>query len=253
MASTSSALPALLGRLSGLVAAAGIATGKVQPSEPSQDTNEDVLAMLPRACMETPPSSTSFDLQERCSTIGDLSAVATPASTRFSPSEAYSYPCNLVVQNTFLDFSSEATVVLQRRRTRSLEPSRRKDHDEETSISNVGVGGVSNKIAYNTIAPAVTLTAQVPRLVVLPSTGSEHHNSSNCRPCGFFWKPGGCLNGSRCEFCHICHPSEKKRRQKAKKALLKAQMAAMQAAAAKALTTPNTCMSYGEACDGRPL
>lgn len=39
---------------------------------------------------------------------------------------------------------------------------------------------------------------------VPPSLGSALHASGQCKPCGWFWKPEGCKNGSQCFHCHLC-------------------------------------------------
>mmetsp|Transcript_154461 Transcript_154461/g.375014 ORF Transcript_154461/g.375014 Transcript_154461/m.375014 type:complete len:132 (+) Transcript_154461:109-504(+) len=36
------------------------------------------------------------------------------------------------------------------------------------------------------------------------------HQAGTCRPCGFFWRPGGCAKGAACTFCHICKPNHLK-------------------------------------------
>jgi len=41
------------------------------------------------------------------------------------------------------------------------------------------------------------------------SVGSLQH-PSECKPCGWFWKPGGCQNGKDCRHCHLCPESELK-------------------------------------------
>jgi len=43
------------------------------------------------------------------------------------------------------------------------------------------------------------------------SVGSLQH-PSECKPCGWFWKPGGCQNGKDCRHCHLCPQSELKAR-----------------------------------------
>eukprot|EP00929_Paragymnodinium_shiwhaense_P000677 TRINITY_DN100910_c0_g1_i1.p1 TRINITY_DN100910_c0_g1~~TRINITY_DN100910_c0_g1_i1.p1 ORF type:complete len:271 (-),score=18.74 TRINITY_DN100910_c0_g1_i1:696-1508(-) len=68
----------------------------------------------------------------------------------------------------------------------------------------------------------------------LPSVGSLAHYTGDCRPCGFFWKAGGCSNAADCKFCHICDAQEKKRRTKTRKNVIKAQ----------ALSQFIPCMSY---------
>eukprot|EP00429_Kryptoperidinium_foliaceum_P054535 CAMPEP_0176080110 /NCGR_PEP_ID=MMETSP0120_2-20121206/40069_1 /TAXON_ID=160619 /ORGANISM="Kryptoperidinium foliaceum, Strain CCMP 1326" /LENGTH=294 /DNA_ID=CAMNT_0017413871 /DNA_START=107 /DNA_END=991 /DNA_ORIENTATION=+ len=49
------------------------------------------------------------------------------------------------------------------------------------------------------------------------SVGSVLHNSGTCRPCAWFWKPGGCTNGVQCRHCHACPPGELQRRKKDKR------------------------------------
>jgi len=49
-----------------------------------------------------------------------------------------------------------------------------------------------------------------------PSHGSTLHGSGNCRPCAWFWKPGGCQNGKDCGHCHLCPEGEIKTRKKNK-------------------------------------
>lgn len=34
------------------------------------------------------------------------------------------------------------------------------------------------------------------------------HSRGECRPCAWFWKPSGCLNGAGCRHCHECPPGE---------------------------------------------
>mmetsp|Transcript_45515 Transcript_45515/g.106394 ORF Transcript_45515/g.106394 Transcript_45515/m.106394 type:complete len:328 (-) Transcript_45515:302-1285(-) len=64
----------------------------------------------------------------------------------------------------------------------------------------------------------------------LPSQGSQLHGSGECRPCAWFWKPSGCLNGAECRHCHICPPGEVKNRKKGKLAMLRLGLATPKAA-----------------------
>lgn len=48
------------------------------------------------------------------------------------------------------------------------------------------------------------------------SLGSFAHEGGNCRPCAFFWKSVGCLQGQDCTFCHVCDSGAMKARKKAK-------------------------------------
>jgi len=50
----------------------------------------------------------------------------------------------------------------------------------------------------------------------LVSLGSAEHGSGNCKPCGFFWKAGGCRNGQLCCHCHLCPEGAVRQRRKAK-------------------------------------
>lgn len=52
-----------------------------------------------------------------------------------------------------------------------------------------------------------------------PSPGSASHGTGYCRPCAWFWKPGGCQNGLQCAHCHLCPEGEIKARKKARQTL----------------------------------
>jgi len=105
----------------------------------------------------------------------------------------------------------------------------------ESSIANVGVGCGSAEVPYHPgalcvdladdamAAPATTSFEEKDeqQTLELPSIGSSAHRFGGCVPCGFFWKSRGCVNGERCEYCHLCDSREKKRRQKAKKKFFK--------------------------------
>ncbi|CAE7472296.1 GekBS024P [Symbiodinium natans] len=68
----------------------------------------------------------------------------------------------------------------------------------------------------------------------LASQGSNFHGNGNCRPCAWFWKPTGCLNGEECRHCHMCPPGEVKNRKKNKLAMLRLGLATPTAAATNA-------------------
>lgn len=55
----------------------------------------------------------------------------------------------------------------------------------------------------------------------LPSRGSVYHATGECRPCSWFWKPAGCLNGAECGHCHACPQGEIKARKKQRTAMLR--------------------------------
>jgi len=56
---------------------------------------------------------------------------------------------------------------------------------------------------------------------VLPSAGSANHGLGLCRPCGFLYK-GGCSEGVKCTFCHICLPGSIELERKMKRKFVKA-------------------------------
>lgn len=73
------------------------------------------------------------------------------------------------------------------------------------------------------------------------SVGSALHASGMCKPCGWFWKPGSCSNGSECRHCHLCPPGELLQRRKEKMATFKQQARLrMQAKAASRRTGGGT-------------
>eukprot|EP00929_Paragymnodinium_shiwhaense_P029346 TRINITY_DN16831_c0_g1_i1.p1 TRINITY_DN16831_c0_g1~~TRINITY_DN16831_c0_g1_i1.p1 ORF type:complete len:275 (+),score=53.33 TRINITY_DN16831_c0_g1_i1:75-899(+) len=185
----------------------------------------------------TPRSDKSTSTSSACYPWSDVTEAVTLTSGKISPVLSECYPEELMVRNTFLELveleDPEAVPRSQRRRTRSAEPPRSSRQQQQTSISNVGVGAVGNNVAYGKQQGAANASSAEPE--VLPSHGSRYHSLGMCRPCGFFWKRAGCGNGQDCKFCHMCDPLEKRRRHKAKKTMLKAQAAGQAAAAA---TTP---------------
>jgi len=49
------------------------------------------------------------------------------------------------------------------------------------------------------------------------SIGAQLHGTGTCKPCAWFWRPLGCMNGQECAHCHLCTAAELKARKKAKK------------------------------------
>lgn len=47
------------------------------------------------------------------------------------------------------------------------------------------------------------------------------HGLGYCRPCAWYWKPGGCQRSPTCDFCHLCPDGELKARRKAKHAMMR--------------------------------
>jgi len=57
------------------------------------------------------------------------------------------------------------------------------------------------------------------------STGSKLHHSGGCKPCAWYWKQSGCLNGQACSYCHLCPAEELKKRKRAKIASMRKDIA----------------------------
>jgi len=51
---------------------------------------------------------------------------------------------------------------------------------------------------------------------VIPSVGSAFHATGACKPCAWFWKPGGCRNARECRHCHLCPEGEVRARKRTK-------------------------------------
>jgi len=63
---------------------------------------------------------------------------------------------------------------------------------------------------------APTNHAELTATGVVGSVGSALHGTGLCKPCAWFWKPGGCKNGDECNHCHLCPEGELKARKKSK-------------------------------------
>mmetsp|Transcript_4059 Transcript_4059/g.11022 ORF Transcript_4059/g.11022 Transcript_4059/m.11022 type:complete len:396 (-) Transcript_4059:151-1338(-) len=59
----------------------------------------------------------------------------------------------------------------------------------------------------------------------LASMGSLGHAEGTCRPCAHSWKPGGCVKGFSCTFCHLCSEDDFRRTRKDRASYFRAQKA----------------------------
>merc|ERR1719382_2299990 len=57
--------------------------------------------------------------------------------------------------------------------------------------------------------------------IPLPSTGSALHALNKCRPCAWYWKAQGCINGQACAHCHLCPEGELKMRKQRKETAMR--------------------------------
>jgi len=75
---------------------------------------------------------------------------------------------------------------------------------------------------------------------VQPSVGSAMHDSGECKPCAFVWKPQGCQNGRDCFHCHMCPPGTIKSRRKLKFAQVREAVKAQQSSEDVGLSSKST-------------
>jgi len=81
----------------------------------------------------------------------------------------------------------------------------------------------------------------------MPSHGSVLHASGSCRPCGFFWKAGGCQNGQECQHCHLCPEGKARQRKKQKQAWARSERSLEKEAPEPPMCrTPSTAASEDE-------
>eukprot|EP00418_Pyrodinium_bahamense_P068050 CAMPEP_0179078056 /NCGR_PEP_ID=MMETSP0796-20121207/34929_1 /TAXON_ID=73915 /ORGANISM="Pyrodinium bahamense, Strain pbaha01" /LENGTH=373 /DNA_ID=CAMNT_0020775347 /DNA_START=48 /DNA_END=1169 /DNA_ORIENTATION=- len=80
---------------------------------------------------------------------------------------------------------------------------------------------VLNGVGHSPFVPPVPLDLSASLDSPLPSTGSALHSLGKCRPCAWFWKSKGCLNGQACAHCHLCPEGELKVRKKVKETAMR--------------------------------
>eukprot|EP00929_Paragymnodinium_shiwhaense_P087933 TRINITY_DN4808_c0_g1_i3.p2 TRINITY_DN4808_c0_g1~~TRINITY_DN4808_c0_g1_i3.p2 ORF type:complete len:174 (-),score=24.45 TRINITY_DN4808_c0_g1_i3:678-1199(-) len=136
-----------------------------------------VVSNISAASASTAFSEAFEASSSRCSDDAD----SLPTTPRSTPDLPVRYPADLVIRNTFIDFTADSALVLQQRRTRSLEPKRTDFHKEQTGISNVGVGGVASSLAFKVPQTTQTASEAEPRLnIPPPSVGSRDHGTGKC-------------------------------------------------------------------------
>jgi len=126
----------------------------------------------------------------------------------FSTSELQDDEPKLVVRKTFLELKEaslqEQLADLRRSRSEPLV----KTWPDLTSSEGFLVDAEPNAELINGSAS-------------LPSQGSAGHDTGDCRPCAWFWRPGSCRNGKDCRHCHLCPEGETIRRKKLLKVAMK--------------------------------
>eukprot|EP00931_Biecheleriopsis_adriatica_P072416 TRINITY_DN4667_c0_g1_i1.p1 TRINITY_DN4667_c0_g1~~TRINITY_DN4667_c0_g1_i1.p1 ORF type:complete len:520 (+),score=86.93 TRINITY_DN4667_c0_g1_i1:45-1562(+) len=105
-------------------------------------------------------------------------------------------PASVPVKNTFVHFESEFD-----------------DQPDYTST-------ISSPAVFASMSAAAPPAQEQKSL---PSKGSVAHAEGTCKPCAHNWKPGGCVKGFDCTFCHLCEGDDFRRRRKEKLKKLKAE------------------------------
>eukprot|EP00438_Fugacium_kawagutii_P002344 Skav219221 [mRNA] locus=scaffold1015:106809:107483:+ [translate_table: standard] len=57
------------------------------------------------------------------------------------------------------------------------------------------------------------------------SVGAARHAQGDCKPCAWFWRPGGCTRGEACRHCHLCPPGALQKKKRQNRQMLRAQRA----------------------------
>lgn len=114
---------------------------------------------------------------------------------------------------------------------------RRKKVKQDSLRSSVGGESPSTRASQNQKAPRVASSSPTPPTLMLPqdmaapliidetdlpSSGSALHALGKCKPCAWFHKPQGCINGKECCHCHVCSEGELKGRRRAKENAMRA-------------------------------
>jgi len=165
------------------------------------------------------PHTPSLSMEERPLVRPDLPPVG-PDPTKLE----------LHMQDTFLNVAQ--VPVLRRERRSHTEPAKLywsmamsvECEDQEPSNNNLLWYGSDQ------LEMPIPMPSEVTRSPMLPTSSYPQHNTSQgsvlhgngaCRPCAWFWKPGGCKNGEGCGHCHLCPEGEIKMRKKAKVSMLR--------------------------------
>jgi len=105
---------------------------------------------------------------------------------------------------------------------------------EQAEVTSEQGSTAANTSESDITTPRTHMAAQAQASSKPLSEGSLLHGTGECRPCAWFWKPTGCLNGTECRHCHDCPPGEVKSRKKGKTAMLRLGLATPKAAGDKA-------------------
>lgn len=149
----------------------------------------------PHDSEESPCSSSSDDGEQSFASLDSFSC----ADSSSSSSVAGVADHRIRVKNTFvhLDEQDDEDLVVVRKLARSR--------------------SWPSVVFSNSLRQEPVKSLSSPIVEDLSSIGSADHGTGACKPCVWFWKPGGCSNGIRCKHCHLCPESEIRRRRKSKR------------------------------------
>eukprot|EP00928_Gymnodinium_smaydae_P062947 TRINITY_DN46668_c0_g1_i1.p1 TRINITY_DN46668_c0_g1~~TRINITY_DN46668_c0_g1_i1.p1 ORF type:complete len:223 (+),score=13.29 TRINITY_DN46668_c0_g1_i1:81-749(+) len=103
----------------------------------------------------------------------------------------------------------------------SSSSNRSRDGCLQTQVTTI-VGGAASSHQPNlrTSAAANAVADERPNMGGQWSIGAKDHGVKECMPCGWAWKPGGCIHGADCLFCHLCEQGsiQKRRKERARAA-----------------------------------
>eukprot|EP00438_Fugacium_kawagutii_P033859 Skav232699 [mRNA] locus=scaffold1113:1188:1808:- [translate_table: standard] len=71
------------------------------------------------------------------------------------------------------------------------------------------------------------------------SVGAVRHAQGDCKPCAWFWRPGGCTRGEACQHCHLCPRGALQKKKRQNRQVLRAARAKAKAKAQQALLSPS--------------
>jgi hypothetical protein len=132
--------------------------------------------------------------------------------------------CEIIVKRTFIEVIQKPEHVIRRSLSESALNLEHTHFNSEEDITRPpkfarNLSGASDQDSADVLSD----TSEDKLHTLDVSVGSAMHSVGKCRPCAWFWKPEGCLNGSSCRHCHLCSPEELRERKKKHK-ILKSQL-----------------------------
>eukprot|EP00928_Gymnodinium_smaydae_P020048 TRINITY_DN17739_c0_g1_i1.p1 TRINITY_DN17739_c0_g1~~TRINITY_DN17739_c0_g1_i1.p1 ORF type:complete len:574 (+),score=102.56 TRINITY_DN17739_c0_g1_i1:304-2025(+) len=105
-----------------------------------------------------------------------------------------------------------------------------KDSDEDSTPPSPSISTDANGAPVT--LDDMPMSVPLPESMEMASIGAALHFIGKCKPCAWYWKPQGCMNGKDCAHCHACPEGELQNRRKAKVAAMKTTESNIKVAAA---------------------